>query len=105
MTKTINKIITKIDRKKLHNNTQKVLLTLLNAGGEWIARTSVRTPSATSRMRDLRKEKFGSFKVECASAADLNKKNRSTKTKQITFYRICPESVTYQKVSKIFEVA
>jgi hypothetical protein len=108
-------LLAKINRRKLKNNTQKVLFTLLTAKNEWISRSSIRIPSAGSRLRDLRKPQFGGFKVECASATKLGKRTRikaaqtttgvsiATEKKRQTYYRVNPSSVTLNKVAKVFE--
>ncbi len=100
---TVESFVNQVNRSKLKNNTQKVLLTLLQAKGEWVARTALKIPSAPSRIRDLRTEEFGKFKIECASASDLGRQIKSTKTKNPTYYRLITNSVTLNKISKVFK--
>ncbi len=64
----VRNLIKNINRKKLTNNTQKALLSLLIRNGKWVARTALQVPNVSSRFRDLRKElrqikydKFSSF--------------------------------------------
>lgn len=91
--------IQNIQSRKLTNNTQRVGLRLLAAGGEWISRSRlVKIPSATARIRDLRKEQFGGFQVECKSSEDL-KKRASKKT---FYYRINTNKVTKKQLDKLF---
>lgn len=100
---TVRSMLDQIDRSRLTNNTQRVLFDLLNSKQEWVARTSIRVPSASARLRDLRKDEFGAFDVQCSSAADLNRPMKSTSTSQPTFYRLNPRTVTRGRVLKAFE--
>lgn len=97
--KTLKTTIQSVQKTtKITNNTQRVGLRLLSANGEWLPRSSLRTPSATSRVRDLRKDEFGGFKVECKSAEQLDRK-----TSHNTFYyRINPQNVTKQQINTLF---
>ncbi len=97
--KTVQNMIDRIDRRQLRNNTQRALLTLLTTDSEWVSRTSMRIPSAAARLRDLRKEEFGGFKVECASATEL-KRNAAPRQ---TFYRLDTRTVTASRLQKAFE--
>jgi hypothetical protein len=100
----INKMLQSVTRGKCVNNVQKVFLALVNASNDgWVSRTSFRVPSASARLRDLRKAEFGGFKVECRSATELNRRSRSTKTARQTFYRIVPTSVTPTGVTKVLK--
>lgn len=110
MKKNVSKIVDGISRNRLTNNTQKVLLSLLKPGTKdrWVARTSFRVPSATARVRELRKEEFGSFVVECIPADTLSTQSpkrcvTSSVTSRQTFYRIKPSSVTVTALKKIFK--
>ena len=101
MRKIIQKTIQSIQSRNLKNNTQKVGLRLLNADGQWIPRYRLnRVPSGTSRARDLRKEEFGGFPVECKSSEDLNRKT----SKKTFYYRINPNKVTQRQVEKLFAI-
>ena len=90
-----------LNRRNFTNNTQRVLHSLLmteNSDG-WVSRSSIRgVSSVAARIRDLRKEEFGSFTVECRTASDLNRKTRNPRA---TFYRIKPESLTLTRVRKV----
>ena len=97
--KKASEVLSNVNRRRLRNNTQRVLLSLVAADG-WVARTALRVPSATARVRDLRKSEFGSFVVECASAADLGRDNRSTVTDRQTFYRIVPQTITFSALQQ-----
>lgn len=91
-----------INRRKLTNNTQKVAFRLLNANGSWVSRRELEKTisSASARIRDLRKEQFGGFNVECASAPSLKKKG----VRGTFFYRIEPSQVKKIQISKIFRI-
>ncbi len=98
----MTKLLTGINNRKFTNNTQKVAYRLLQANGEWVSsRELARTvTSVGSRVRDLRKEEFGSFTVECVSAQELNRN-----AKPGTFYyRIVPSRVTRSQVVTVFRV-
>ena len=85
----------------LANNTQRVGLRLLAANGEWIPRHKLTTvPSGTARVRDLRKEAYGGFDVECATSDELNRKT----SKKTYYYRINIDYVTQSQVEKLFSV-
>ncbi len=94
--KKAREIVAGVSRRSLSNNTQRVLFSLVKTAsdGGWVARTALRVPSVGARIRDLRKLSFGGFRVECASAADLNRTRPSTVTDRQTFYRIVPNTVT-----------
>lgn len=99
---SIDQLVKKVDRRSL-TNTQRVLFSLLRRNGEWMARTTLRIPNVGSRFRDLRKDKFGGFDVECVLAKDLKSQRRvrpSKLTNQQTFYRLNPQSVTTKSLMK-----
>ncbi len=99
MNKTIQTVLQEIQSNKFKNNTQRAGYRLLNANGEWLPRSQLRIPSATSRIRDLRKEEFGGFAVECRSAEQLSRKaSRNT-----FYYRINPNKVTRKQVEILFQ--
>ena len=99
--KHASSVVERINRRRLANNVQRVLLSLVKAGRDgWVPRTSLKIPSVGARIRDLRKSEFGGFEVECRSANDLNKSSKSVQTRRQTFYRIVPRSVTVTSLSK-----
>lgn len=102
MKTSIQNLINQIDRKNL-TNAQKALIRLLKAEGDWVARTQIHLPSVGARLRDLRKEQYGSFDVRCSSASKLDRPrtSRSNKSNIITYYRI---NLRTASVSKIKEV-
>lgn len=96
-------VVKNINRRMLRNNTQRTLLALLTAKKDWVPRSALRIPSVGARLRDLRKTEFGGFKIECTGAAKAGIKTRkSTNVKRQTFYRISPDSVTPNKVARVF---
>lgn len=98
-TQMVKTLIHGIQDRHLKNNTQKVGLRLLNAIGTWIPTSRLeKIPSATSRVRDLRKDQFGSFDVECQSSNDLNKRT----AKKTFYYRINPDNVTEKQLRQLF---
>jgi hypothetical protein len=83
---------------KITNNTQRAGKYLLSANGEWLPRSSLRKiPSATARIRDLRKDEFGGFQVECKSSDELSKIGKRT-----FYYRINPNNVTQKQIQTLF---
>lgn len=109
MQSNVRNLLANVNRRKLKNNTQKVLFALLTAKTEWVSRSSIRIPSVGARLRDLRKPQFGGFKVECASAHKLGKRVRSASNPisleqtRPTYYRVDPSTVTLNRVTKVFE--
>lgn len=110
MKQSVSKMISNIDRTKLTNNTQKVLLSLLRqtSNDGWIPRTTFKVSSATARIRDLRQSDFGSFKVNCMSAVEFKvaypkRRVSSAVTTQQTFYKINTSSVTVPRLKKAFK--
>lgn len=88
-------------QKKITNNTQRVGIRLLSAEGEWLPRSSLsRIPSATARVRDLRKDEFGGFQVECKNSTDLARKT----SRRTFYYRINPNKVTRKQIQTLFPV-
>jgi len=82
------------------NKSQKVGLRLLRAEGKWLSKAQLNVVGndPTPFIRDLRKESYGSFQVECKSAAELNKRGGNNKF----FYRIPTKSVTTTKLRTLF---
>ena len=98
----VREVLSKVNRRRLRNNTQKVLFSLAKNGG-WVARTALRVPSVGSRIRDLRKEQFGGFAVECATPAAVNRSGASVLTKRQTFYRIVPRTITLSALRRVLK--
>lgn len=95
--RTARDLARSVDTRQLRNNTQRVLRTLLAADGQWVSRSSLRVPSASSRVRDLRTSEFGSMRVECATARELGRKGDSRRT----FYRLVNPSL--QKAEQVLK--
>lgn len=100
MQSDVRNFVSRIDRSKLRNNTQRVLLALLKSEGQWVSRSTIRVNSAARRIRDLRSASFGGFHVDCAMPQEIGKRVRRVGQ---TFYRLSPSSVTMQKVAQVFE--
>lgn len=98
LSKTVKELVSKVDSRKLRSNTQRVLVALLKADGQWVSRGSVRVRNATSRMRELRQEKFGGFDLQVAHASELGRSGTNT-----TYYRLAPSTVTVDKVKKVLK--
>ena len=101
----VKNVVSTIKRKTCTNNTQRVLLDLIRSRGKdgWVARTAISVPSVGARIRDLRKTAFGSFKIECATASDINRPIRKNMTGRQTFYRVVPNTVTVDSIRKAFK--
>ncbi len=96
-------IINEINTRRLTSNTQKAAHRLLSANGRWLSRADLsRTvKSAAARIRDLRKDEFGAFEVECRSAIELNKQGNY----RSFYYRINPNSVTKSQIARVFRLS
>lgn len=93
--KTVEKLLNRIDTNKLRNATQRVLLQFIQSNDEWIERTDLK--GRTSRVRDLRTEEFGGFRVECRTARQLG---RRVKDGARRFYRLDPKTVTVERLNR-----
>lgn len=85
-------------QRNIKSNTQRAALALLKAKGTWVPRSKIKVASATSRIRDLRKKQYGSFKVECKSASELKRRT----TGNMFYYRIEPDTVTEKQLDTVF---
>jgi hypothetical protein len=94
----VKTVINAINPRDLTSNTQKVAYKLLKANGSWISRSELRVANSPARARDLRKQEFGKFKVECEQASSIKKGG----TKSTFFYRINPNTVTNQQIKTVF---
>jgi hypothetical protein len=96
-------IVNGISTRRLTSNTQKAAYRLLNANGRWLSRADLsRTvKSAAARIRDLRKDEFGAFEVECCSAVELDKQGDH----RSFYYRINPNNVTRKQINTVFRIA
>ena len=101
ISKRARQMVSSVDSRKLRNNTQRVLVALLRAEGEWVPRSNVRVANATSRMRELRRPEYGGFDVQVATAAELG---RTGGTRQ-TYYRINPRTITVDRVATVLRDA
>ena len=101
--KSVQNIVSGINRRSLSNNTQKVLWSLLTTSNKdgWVSRTSFSVNSPSARVRDLRKAQFGSFSIECSRTNGSSRKVKSDVRQ--TFYRIVPSSVTPAALKKAFK--
>lgn len=95
------KMVSSVDSTKIRNNTQRVLLALLKAEGDWVPRTSVRVANATSRMRELRRPEYGGFDVQVATAQELGRPGGTRRT----YYRLNPRTVTTERVATVLRGA
>lgn len=99
MNKSVRNFVKKLNPRRFTNNTQRVLYSLLtrNSKDEWVSRSALRIPSASARLRDLRKPQFGGFDVRCASAKSLGLSGTGF------FYQIPQKSMTLNRLSTVFE--
>ena len=88
--------MSKVDVRRLINNSQRGLIQMLR-GSEWVSRDSLKVSSPSSRVRDLRTNRFGGFKIECQTARELGKGTSGT------YYRLDPKTVTVGRLNRIFE--
>lgn len=87
-------------RRRLTSNTQRAALRLLAANGQWVTRSQLRIPSAAARIRDLRKQEYGGFRVECKRARDLGRNTASN----VFCYRIVPGTVNSKQLATVFKI-
>lgn len=100
--RNLDKFLETVNSSKLTNNTQRVLVKLLRANGEWVSRSALKAvPSATSRVRDLRKQQYGAMFVGCASASDLNRRGRPG----TFYYRVDPSKLTKGQLAAVLRLA
>ena len=99
MSRTLVTLMSKLNRRRFSNNTQRVLHTLITAKGEWIPRSAFRVASAGSRLRDLRKDGFGGFDIQCRSAASLGLAGG----RHTFYYRLPLKDLSVNKLESIFE--
>lgn len=99
---SIKNVLSSVSRSNLTNNTQRVALRLLKADGQWVSRRELERniSNVASRIRDLRKAEFGGFVVECASAAELNRRANPG----AFYYRIQPSTVTKSQLATVFRI-
>lgn len=98
MNTIINQYVNSLNRRKFTKNVQRVLFSLLTAEENLVSRGSLRVPSATSRLRDLRKNKYGNFDVTCLSSTELGRTGTPT-----TFYRLNTNNITLSQLRSVFE--
>jgi hypothetical protein len=99
----IKDTVKNIKRSQIKTNTQRVAHRLLTADGEWVSRSRLDTiPSVAARIRDLRKDQFGAFQVECKTNTALGRKTKTGE--RVYYYRIDPTSVTEVQVKKVFKL-
>jgi hypothetical protein len=95
---TIKQYVRSLNRRKFTKNVQRVLFALLINDTNTVSRGSLRVPSATSRLRDLRKDQYGSFDITCLSSTDLNRTGTPT-----TFYHLNTNNITLTQLRRVFE--
>jgi len=101
MKAAITTFVRKLNTRSFNNNTQKALHRLLTAKGDgWVSLNDFRIPSVGSRIRDLRKERFGSFDVACRSASSLERKGG----RHTFYYKINQRNLTLGQVKSVFEI-
>lgn len=101
MKSSIATFVDTLNPRHFNNNTQKALYKLLTAPSDgWVRLNDFRIPSVGSRIRDLRKDEFGSFKVLCRSASSLGLKGG----RHTFYYRIAQRSLTLGRIKRVFEV-
>lgn len=101
ISKRTRQMVSSVDSRKLRNNTQRVLVALLRAEGDWVPRSNVRVANATSRMRELRRPEYGGFDVQVATAAELGRTGGARQT----YYRINPRTITADRVVAVLRDA
>jgi len=88
------------DYERLANALQKVLWIMLD--GEWHSLDELRrrvSSSADSRLRDLRKQKFGAFEIQAARAPQIN----MTGDNGTYYYRISSDEYIKQRIECVID--
>lgn len=111
MRSEVKTFVNKLDRRNFTNNTQRVLYTLLRAavdnkgvskfkslGTGWLSVKDLRVPSAASRVRDLRLNKFGGFVVACLSAVEVGLPGDAN----TFYYSVDTRDLTVSRLRKVF---
>lgn len=102
MKKNVDDFVKNINRRKLTNNTQRVLYSLLTAlregEGGWVPLNKFYVSSAGARLRDLRKGKYGQFDIKCRSASRLERNG----TKYTFYYKLGQRNLTTGQLRKVF---
>jgi len=101
ISKRTRQMVSSVDSRRIRNNTQRVLLALLRAEGEWVPRTTVRVANATSRMRELRRPEYGGFDVQVATASELGRPGGARRT----YYRLNPRTITSDRIVTVLRDA
>lgn len=102
MRQSVANYVTGLNSRNFTNNTQRVLYALLkgaSANEGWVSAKSIRVPSAGSRVRDLRLERFGSFDIQCDTAMRLG---RATAGRSF-LYRLVTKNLTVTQLRSVFE--
>ena len=101
MRQDIKNFVNGLNRRNFTNNTQRVLYALLQglekADDGWVNLASTRIGSAPSRARDLRKERFGPFTVECSTTKSIGRNNKAN-----YMYRLASKGLTITKLRRVF---
>ena len=100
MNKSVQEYLQRLNSRRFTSNLQRTLFRLLTAKGDgWVTLRSLRVSSAASRVRDLRTQEYGSFRIECRTARELGRDGDH----RAFLYRVVPSSVTVQRLREIFE--
>lgn len=98
MNTTVTQYIRSLNRRNFTKNVQRVLFNLLTSETNMVSRGSLRVPSATSRLRDLRKDQYGAFQITCLHSSELGRTGTPT-----TFYRLNTNNITVNQLRAVFE--
>lgn len=100
MKQEVRNYINSLNRRDFTNNNQRVLYTLvraLDSGTDgWVSTKSLRVSSAGSRVRSLRTDEFGGFKIDCDKASRLERRGEGF------YYRLGDRNLTLAKLRRLF---
>jgi hypothetical protein len=94
MRESLKRYVRSVNTRRFTNNVQKVLFQLLvdtDDGEGWVRTRNLKVKSADSRVRDLRKPEYGSFRVNC------RRENGQTS------YRLTLRDLTVSKLRTVFK--
>jgi len=96
MRESLRRYVRGLNTRKFTNNVQRVLFQLLvdaDDGEGWVSKRNLRVSSADSRIRDLRKNEYGAFRVQCR------------RENGVTSYRLIVRELTVTKLRQVFKAS
>jgi hypothetical protein len=103
MKSSIRNFILNLDTSKVNTNSKRALYRLLIASDEvkdgWTHLSDFDLDDPGHAIRDLRRERFGSFDIICKNGKQINLDNPKSNGH---YYRLVQKDLTVQKIKKTF---